>query len=241
MRGYIIGLVIVIIVGFAGLALWKLVFKSTPPEPVETVEEQSGFEAIQDIIDDYTPMTQTDFPTALEVIPSEMVITQELHSALAPVTPYGQFEYYVVQKGDTLWDISKKFYRTGTKYKSIYEANRDKLSSLNMHLKPGMKLSIPGQGIQKQPTAREYPLEHITPQGGTYYTVKKGDSLEKISLKFYKSRSKYRIIFQANRDKLTTPETILRIGWKLFIPSLGRPVRSPMPPVEENIPTGVPE
>lgn len=61
---------------------------------------------------------------------------------------------YTVVSGDTLWGISKKFYGTGTKYGTIYEANADiiestaknhgKRSSENGHwIWPGETLTIP--------------------------------------------------------------------------------------------------
>ena len=61
---------------------------------------------------------------------------------------------YTVKKGDTLWGISKQFYGTGSKWKTIYEANKTiiektakkygKKSSSNGHwIYPGCKLSIP--------------------------------------------------------------------------------------------------
>lgn len=71
----------------------------------------------------------------------------------APVaTSTGQT--YTVVSGDTLWGISKKFYGTGTKYATIYNANQDliestakahgKKSSDNGHwIWPGETLTIP--------------------------------------------------------------------------------------------------
>lgn len=72
-----------------------------------------------------------------------------------PVTkPVEDTETYTVKKGDSLWKISRKFYGTGTKWKSIYEANKTviedtakkngKKSSSNGHwIYPGCKLVIP--------------------------------------------------------------------------------------------------
>lgn len=61
---------------------------------------------------------------------------------------------YTVKKGDTLWDISKKFYKDATKWKKIYSANKStiekaakkhkKKSSNKGHwIFPGTKLKIP--------------------------------------------------------------------------------------------------
>lgn len=61
---------------------------------------------------------------------------------------------YKVKKGDCLWNISRKFYGTGTKWKKIYNANKTiiektakkygRKSSSNGHwIYPGTKLTIP--------------------------------------------------------------------------------------------------
>jgi nucleoid-associated protein YgaU len=53
---------------------------------------------------------------------------------------------------------------------------------------------------------------------GRSYTVKSGDTLSGIAQQFYGDASKYRKIFEANRDKLTNPDQI-RPGQELSIPS----------------------
>ena len=52
---------------------------------------------------------------------------------------------YTVKKGDCLWDISKKYYGTGSDYKKIIEANKDKYKNLkyNTIIQPDWKLIIP--------------------------------------------------------------------------------------------------
>lgn len=52
------------------------------------------------------------------------------------------FTEYVVQPGDTLWGISRRFYGTGSRYTKIEEINIEILSS-NKYLMPGMVLKIP--------------------------------------------------------------------------------------------------
>ena len=48
---------------------------------------------------------------------------------------------YVVQSGDTLWGISRRFYGTGTRYTEIEENNTEVLSGYE-YLMPGMVLKI---------------------------------------------------------------------------------------------------
>lgn len=65
-----------------------------------------------------------------------------------------KMESYTVKKGDCLWKISRKFYGTGTKWKTIYNANKTvientarkygkKSSSNGWWIYPGTKLQIP--------------------------------------------------------------------------------------------------
>jgi len=49
---------------------------------------------------------------------------------------------YVVQQGDTLWAIAKKYYGDGSKYTKIYEANKNIIKNPNL-IYPGQKLVIP--------------------------------------------------------------------------------------------------
>lgn len=49
---------------------------------------------------------------------------------------------YTVQKGDCLWTISQKFFGTGVKWTSIYNANLDKIKNPSM-ISIGLELTIP--------------------------------------------------------------------------------------------------
>jgi len=49
---------------------------------------------------------------------------------------------YVVESGDTLMGISRRYYGTGEKFDLIYQANRDKLGAPD-RLPPGTVLTIP--------------------------------------------------------------------------------------------------
>lgn len=49
---------------------------------------------------------------------------------------------HVVQSGDTLWAIAKKYYGNGAQYTKIFNANKDKIKNPNL-IYPGQKLVIP--------------------------------------------------------------------------------------------------
>jgi nucleoid-associated protein YgaU len=49
---------------------------------------------------------------------------------------------HLVEDGDTLIDLSRRYYGTGEKFNLIYNANRDQLGAPD-RLRPGMVLTIP--------------------------------------------------------------------------------------------------
>ena len=49
---------------------------------------------------------------------------------------------YVVQSGDSLWRIAKRFYGAGSQWPKIFEANKDKIDNPNL-IFPGNELVIP--------------------------------------------------------------------------------------------------
>lgn len=51
-------------------------------------------------------------------------------------------EFYVIQKGDTLWAIATKAYGNGAKYKAIVDANKEVIKDENK-IFPGQKIRIP--------------------------------------------------------------------------------------------------
>ena len=58
-------------------------------------------------------------------------------------------------------------------------------------------------------------------QGEQTYTVQPGDTLSKISQRFYGDAGKHMDIFYANRDKIEDPDNI-QVGTELTIPEAGQ-------------------
>jgi len=58
------------------------------------------------------------------------------------LTPEGGGRTYVVQKGDTLYGLSRKFYNDPSKWKKIWEANKTRIPNKDK-LPVGTKLIIP--------------------------------------------------------------------------------------------------
>ncbi|MGG3842671.1 LysM peptidoglycan-binding domain-containing protein, partial [Anoxybacillus kestanbolensis] len=50
---------------------------------------------------------------------------------------------YTVRPGDTLWSISMKFYKTGSKVDAIHQANKKVIGKDPNKIYPGQKLVLP--------------------------------------------------------------------------------------------------
>lgn len=72
-----------------------------------------------------------------------MVSVQETRETTnSPAPDEGSNQTYTVVKGDSLWNIAKKFYGNGSKYTVITEANKDEITNPNL-IYPGQVLTIP--------------------------------------------------------------------------------------------------
>jgi nucleoid-associated protein YgaU len=54
----------------------------------------------------------------------------------------GDDEFYIIEKGDTLWKIAEKAYGNGSKYTKIVEVNREVIKDADK-IFPGQKIRIP--------------------------------------------------------------------------------------------------
>ena len=117
---------------------------------------------------------------------------------------------YTVQKGDSLWKISMKFYGSGYNWVDISKENKIRNSEI---LFVGKELTIPDVPV-KNPVISN---TQVSPQAATEnktgnsisgdtYTVQKGDSLWSISVRAYSDGFKWPEIAKAN--KLAHPNTI---------------------------------
>lgn len=124
-----------------------------------------------------------------------------------------------VLESDSLPSLAIKYYGevTPSNIRGIREANP---ALKRGGFKPGLKLVIPQANINRAPASSNHPLvESIvhTPAGNEIYAVKRGDTLSRIAAKVYGNGSKWRNIYNANRNVLASPEK-LEVGMKLQIP-----------------------
>jgi len=131
-----------------------------------------------------------------------------------------------------------------TKYQSVLQlAQQHQISIKNLHQQDG-KLFIKGVAPSMDAANKVWDeIKRINPQlndivadfpvdtsqqqqqpktaqtvGFSTYKVQSGDTLSKISKRFYGSANEYMKIFDANKDKLTDPDKI-QVGQELKIPA----------------------
>lgn len=114
---------------------------------------------------------------------------------------------YKVQQGDTLGTIALNNYGSYKYHTKVYDANKELFKKNKNRLVVGMTLVLPEDGLLP-------PLK--TENAKTVYTVKAGDTLSKISAKYYGDASKYTKIYEANKDRIKNPNIIFE-GQKIVI------------------------
>ncbi|MEK7690090.1 MAG: LysM peptidoglycan-binding domain-containing protein [Bdellovibrionota bacterium] len=118
-------------------------------------------------------------------------------SAAAPsVAGTGEFVSYTVQAGDTLMKIAFENYGDLYQWKRILEANRDKITDPNA--------LAAGMSIQLEKAANPPIIE----QNGEKYQIRSGDTLGSISKGVYGASTKWRRIFENNRQLIRDPNKI---------------------------------
>ena len=129
----------------------------------------------------------------------------------------GRPREHVVREGETFESIARRYFGSTRYAGAIARANslRDPT-----RLNPGDVIFIPRDPANPQaaaPSVTTGPTAHPAPPGPTLYTVRPGDTLSQIAQQVYGSARLSDLIFQANRDRLRSPDAV-RVGQILRIP-----------------------
>jgi nucleoid-associated protein YgaU len=122
---------------------------------------------------------------------------------------------YEVKPGDSSWKVALAVYGSGENYRDIESENNMKM---NQDLVVGQKITLPDV-----PSRRLGPATTVQPQvqGAsslpTKHVVQNAEGLWQIAERYYNDGYQYMKIFEANRDKMKSPEDI-RVGMELSIP-----------------------
>ena len=147
---------------------------------------------------------------------------------LAPITAHADAQRseasgqtITVQAGDSLSKLAERHLGTQARYLELYEANRDVLASPDKVV-VGMELKLPtdasaSQKIENPESEIQNPSAPPARPAAKTYTVKTGDNLSRIAEVTLGSRDRWKELYEANRDRLDTPDTV-KVGQELRIP-----------------------
>jgi nucleoid-associated protein YgaU len=203
--------------------------RQKPPEEkkIVSIPVQPTPQPVQPPVQPIQPPAQ---PRPPEQVPISYETPKESREPLKPQaesveptqpTPTEEGQYYVIKRGDTFESLAEKHYGSKNKWSIIQDAN----PGVNpKRLKIGQKILIPTKTTEPETT----PVETV--ESEKTYIVKSGDTLEGISMRFYKSRRFAQKIFDANKEKIENPNS-LKVGTKIVIPEVRK--EEPAPRREE--------
>lgn len=122
---------------------------------------------------------------------------------------------YEVKSGDSYYLIAKAEYGSAALWPVIKAANDNQDP-----LRPGMKIVIPPKPAEitvVRPTVGS--AAAVTPLAANQHEVQPNDSLWKIAAKHFGDGSKFMLIYEANKDKLKSPDATLTVGMRLTLPA----------------------
>lgn len=121
---------------------------------------------------------------------------------------------YKVEKGDHLWSIAEKFYKSGYNFVDIVEAN----SLVNPgYIEVDQELVIPQVAVKKLTVVEDEVALTNTIEADTYTTVA-GDYLWDIAVRAYGDGFAWVNIYQANQDLIGLNPSLLYKGITLKLP-----------------------
>jgi nucleoid-associated protein YgaU len=177
-------------------------YQAPPVEEVAMIEpEEPKFEEFTK--PESQPVVAVEAPEVMKV-PEEIVIIPSAHEAphaTREVATGSSFEYYRVQRGDTLMMISFKIYGDYRKWKELAEWNKDKLKT-KISAGTELKYYVPNEKFGWVPVG----LPHL---------VKTGETLSIISKDKYGTPKKWKSIYDNNRPLIRNPNLIFA-GFTLY-------------------------
>lgn len=138
---------------------------------------------------------------------------QKSIQASEPAEPFSRepnLEMYEVKKGDTLFTIARSYLGKGSLWQRIVQAN----PGIDPHkIHPGLRVKIPVENERLEDPSplsqKERKLKEAQENlEGKYYVVKKGDTLCSISQRFYGTRSRWKDILEANKQRIADVRNI---------------------------------
>lgn len=159
------------------------------------------------------PAVESAAPEAAPVVVATSQPLLRTSEGLQPSLVPG-LSLYVWQAGDSFTALADRYYGSRMEVGRLREANEGRDEST---IQPGESVFVPAEVAAPAERLGRSSADAGQWLGGTY-VVQSGDMLSKIAQKTYGSAGKWRRIYDANRDVLSSPDA-LKIGMRLRIPA----------------------
>ncbi len=200
---------IILAVGICVVAFLAAYFAGTPSAPTDSPEVEFDQHNVRSETD--AEPTPDDPAQAREppVEPKPEPQPEAVEPDTPPLPP--GFRLHLVQDNETMQSIALAVYGEEAAWTLIAHENpfEDPIKLI-----PGTTLRLPPIDYERPGDPQE--TEHL-PAAPIIHVVKKNETLGHIAVLYYGKASKWELIFQANRDKLRSPNMV-RAGMKLTIP-----------------------
>ena len=123
-----------------------------------------------------------------------------------------------LEKGDTLYGLAEQYLGDGNQYRLLFEVNRALLKTPD-RLPVGLEIVIPesedAAGLSETSVVNSTanttspPFQPESGRRPRRYTVERGDTLIAIAQHVYGDGRQYRRIYQANRDRMQSPDNLV--------------------------------
>jgi len=145
-------------------------------------------------------------------LPPNGAATAEVVEAPAPAANHEAAELakdveYTVKAGQTLYAVAKEFLGDGTRWKELYERNKERIGDPD-RIREGMKLVFPQAELTSAPRTLPASAPRAAtssvgnapqpPAGGRTYTVQKGDTLYAIASRELGSGGRWKELIEIN-------------------------------------------
>ncbi len=166
---------------------------------------------------EYKPNSQ-----ASDMVRQMIETAQKKFAASLPESPFEsnikrmEMEELVQKLQKENFELKQKLSQSSSMIESF--ENMQKISAAAQRNLKAEQPSLPAHQVKPAaPSQQQAPSVEVRPDTPSTYTVQAGDTLSSISRKVYGSSSRWKEIFQANKDKLSSPES-LKLGQTLRIP-----------------------
>lgn len=131
-----------------------------------------------------------------------------------------------VRYGDTLTGIAKSVYGDTSMWKEIYEANKDLITNPDsMANIEGQTLVLPQKSTSTSTAITSSTAVANSMKDHNTYTLQVGDTLTGLALAAYGDTSKWEMIYKANKDKISNPNSLKGIaGQQIKLPLINENV-----------------